>query len=455
MGIIVNTRELVLDMLLEMEQQNTFSHMMLKQTLDKYDYLEVRDKRFIKRLFEGIIERTIELDYWIGQFAKIKGKMKPTIRWILRLSIYQILYMDSVPDSAACNEAVKLTKKKKYHQLNGFVNGVLRNFSRQKETLQYPDQKKTPKLWMSVFYSMPEWIVEKWIGDFGIEETEKILADLMKEHAVTIRMSELLTEDEKQKVIKEWEEKEIAWEMHPYLSYAYRLQNVDGMHNLTCFQKGYYTVQDVSSMLVAEVANIRKDMSIIDVCAAPGGKSLHMATKLAGTGHVEARDVTDYKVSLIEENIARLQLKNIDAKVMDATVLDESCIGAADLVLADVPCSGLGVMGKKRDIKYRVTMEEVKEIVALQKQIISTVKQYVKEGGTLLYSTCTITKEENKEMVDWILQQGDFALESIDSYLPKCLQGNTTKQGYLQLIPGVHDCDGFFIARFVRVKKDA
>ncbi len=473
----VNARELVLDMLLEVTNEKVFSHIMIKNVLDKYDYLEAQEKKFIKRLFEGTIERMIELDYIISQYAKVKGnKMKPVIRNILRMSIYQILYMDAVPDSAVCNEAVKLTKRKKYHQLNGFVNGVLRTIAREQDVLVYPDSKKEPTLALSVLYSMPEWLVKKWINVYGEKITKVILKDLLEEHLITVRLDERLLPKEVEQVMAEWKTNKIQVIENVYLKYAYHLKNVEGLQKLTYFQKGFYTVQDVSSMFVAEVANVAAGDRILDLCAAPGGKALHLATKLKilekqdlkeenqedvtkdsmgnfCEGVVEARDVTVEKVAIIQENQERLKIDNIITKVADARVLEEALVETMDVVIADVPCSGLGIIGKKRDIKYHVSEERISSLVTLQKEIMTTAMNYVKVGGTLLYSTCTINEEENEKMVQWMLSCGKYELESLDSYLPKSLHSDSTKKGYLQLLPGVHKCDGFFLARLKRVEE--
>jgi 16S rRNA (cytosine967-C5)-methyltransferase len=219
------------------------------------------------------------------------------------------------------------------------------------------------------------------------------------------------------------------------------------------FKKGWFTVQDVSSMLVAEIAAPKWGDNCIDVCAAPGGKSLHLADKLAGSGHVEARDVTDYKVQLMKENIERIGTINMDARLMDATVFDPDSVEKADILIADVPCSGLGVIGKKSDIKYKMTPAKQAEIVKLQRKILDTVQSYVKKGGVLIYSTCTIAPPENQYNLKWFLENYPFRLESIDPYLCDDLKGKTTQAGYLQLLPGVNESDGFFIARLKRIEE--
>jgi 16S rRNA (cytosine967-C5)-methyltransferase len=203
-------------------------------------------------------------------------------------------------------------------------------------------------------------------------------------------------------------------------------------------------------MLVAECADVKEAMTIFDLCAAPGGKSMHCAEKLNGTGRVYSFDVSENKTDYIQENIDRLGYTNIETKVKDATVFDASMIEGADIVLADVPCSGIGVIGKKCDIKYRINEDEIKNITELQKKIIDNAWQYVKKGGTLIYSTCTISREENEEMVKYLTANAPLKLESLNAYLPKELWSETTEKGYLQLLPGVHKCDGFFIARLKR-----
>ena len=216
------------------------------------------------------------------------------------------------------------------------------------------------------------------------------------------------------------------------------------------FANGRLIAQDVSSMLVGEIAGFAGNEKVLDICAAPGGKSMH-AADLVKDGCVEARDVSDYKTSLICENAKRLDQRNIVTKTWDATILDPDAIGKFDVVLADVPCSGLGVMGRKRDIKYRVTPQSLQELTMLQRCIMDTVWQYVKPGGTMIYSTCTIHRAENEEMVEYLTSEYPFVTESLDDYLPVCLRSDTTGKGYLQLLPGIHECDGFFIARLKRV----
>lgn len=446
----INGREVVLDILLELSGENEYSNILITAVLEKYDYLDGREKAFIKRVSEGTIERRIQIDYVLGQFSKVPvGKMKPLIRELLRMSVYQILFMEHIPDAAVCNEAVKLAKKRRFQSLQGYVNGVLRNIARSKEQINYPDKQTAFREYLSVCYSMPPWLVEHFCNSYGEEKCERILESYLQRGAVSLRLQETLDEKEREKLIGIWQQAGIQVRRHPYLVYAVEVQKTDGLRGLAGYSEGAFAVQDVSSMLVVEAAGIRKGDTVIDVCAAPGGKALHAAAKLAGTGQVIACDVTEHKVGKIEENRERLGMMNVSVRVRDARVTDETMIGQADVLLVDVPCSGLGVIGKKQDIKYRVTRESMEEIVGLQKEIVGNVVQYLKPEGIMMYSTCTMNPAENEEMVEWICREYGMKTESMAQMMPEELR-EAAEQGYMQLLPGIHDADGFFMARLRR-----
>lgn len=462
----VNLRAVVLEMLLMMEQETQYANRLLKATLDKYDYLDAQDKAFMKRLFEGCTERRLQLDYVINCYSKTKtDKMKPVILEVLRMGTYQILYMDAVPDSAACDESVKLVVKRGFSGLRGFVNGVLRTIAREKDGIKWPDEEAAPVHAMSVRYSMPEWIVSMFIKEHGEDSTKQMLAAFLQELPVTVRMDENLPKEQEKQILQKISEAGIRIEQHPYLPYAYRIKNVSGLHRLPGFYEGVFQVQDVSSMLVSEIAGIRPGMTVIDVCAAPGGKSLHAACKLNGTGLVSARDLTPEKTELIRQNAARSGYHNIEILEQDARQLRTEDVERADIVYVDAPCSGLGIMGKKCDIRYHMSASQMQEIVLLQREILKTAVRYVRPGGTLIYSTCTIHRAENEEQVHFIESLG-FEQEDLWKYLPektaelirkasemtgKQDPGNEKAEkdncGCLQLLPGMHETDGFFMAR--------
>ena len=429
----VNTRELVLGIMMEVTKDQEYSHIAIRNVLDKYQYLPKQDRKFITRIAEGTIENMIQLDYIINQFSKVKvNKMKPVIRNILRMSVYQLKYMDSIPSSAACNEAVKLAQKKGFVNLKGFVNGVLRNISRNLEQIQYPDPVKEEIAYLSVTYSMPQWMIQQWRHVYDKDTVEQMLQSFLKESPTTVRTN--LAKITPEELMEELKKQEITVVQDEELPYCLYLSNYDSIARIEAFQKGLFYIQDKSSMKVAEAADPKEGDYCIDVCAAPGGKSMHLAEKLMGSGHVEARDLTEYKVSLIQENKERCQMENVSTKMWDATIYDESCKEKADVLICDLPCSGLGVLSRKSDIKYKVTEKAQEELAKLQQQILSTVWSYVKPGGRLIYSTCTIDKQENEDNVEWFLREHkEFELEKME-----------------QILPGTDGNDGFFIARIKR-----
>lgn len=445
-----NTREIVLDMLLAVDREEAYSHQIIRDVLLKYDYLSGQEKAFMKRLFEGTIERRMELDYVLNAISSVPvKKMKPLIRNLLRMSAYQILYMDSVPNAAAVSEAVKLAAKRKFINLKGFVNGILRRLAAG-TAIPMPSEEKEPINFLSVTYSMPEWIVEHFLESYSYEDTKKLLGKMLAVRPVTIRFT-AVSDVEKEALIKEMEATDVEVVAHPYIPQAYYLHNCENIADLPGFLQGKFTVQDASSMLAVAAAGIKQGDKVLDMCAAPGGKTMLAAEYAGAGGFVEARDVSDYKVELIEENLQRMGLTNINVRVQDATLADKTMTEWADVVLADVPCSGLGVMGKKRDIKYRQKEEALTEIVTLQKEILKNAVSYIKPGGVLLYSTCTINSAENEEMVAFAKKELGLTCESVEEYV-KGLPGiETASEGYIQLLPHVHDTDGFFFARFRKV----
>lgn len=452
----VNTRELIVQILLEISQKKEYSSLVLNRFFQKYDYLESSEKAFIKRTVEGSLERRITLDYQIDSISRIPvRKMRPFIRELLRMSAYQMIYMSGVPVSAVINEAVKLAKKKGFRELSGFVNGVLRNLAREGSNLKFPDRKENETAYLSVCYSMPVWIIEKFQRDYGKKITEKILEDCLQIKPVTIRFIKNVTKEKRDKIISAMKERGVKVEQHPYVEEAYFLYNVSGVSSLPGFEEGIFTVQDASSMLAVEAAGIKPGDTVVDVCAAPGGKAMYASMLAGAEGTVYAFDVSDCKIERIKENCERLKLSRIKAEVRDSRNFpskDEAL--KADVVIADVPCLGLGVMGHKRDIKYRVQKEDLKSLNVLQKEIVTASVQWLKPGGIFLYSTCSMTKEENQDMVRYMQSELNLIPENMERFLPgnflKSLDSRETemvRKGYFQLIPGKHKTDGFFFAR--------
>lgn len=416
----INIRELALDILMEVSKNGEKSHVILKAVLDKYDYLPIQDKGFLRRLVSGTIEYRLRLDYVIDRFSKVKvNKLKPLIRELLRLSIYQLLYMDRVPDSAVCNEAVKLASKRGFKSLSGYVNGVLRAIARGRNDIKWPDENAgDDKIYaLSIKYSCPEPIIKSLIDDYGYDTCVSCLeASLSDNRGVYVRIDESLSEDKiseiKSKILSEPETVE-------ELPYAVRTLHPDKVTSSGEFADGLITIQDISSMSVCEMAELEdykgKKINILDMCAAPGGKTLHAVSKMKRygiDGEIKSLDVSELKVDLIKENIRRMHCEEyVKCGVWDATVYDETCKEKYDIVLADIPCSGLGVIARKPDIKYNITDEGLESLEALQRQIIDNAAKYVKPGGRLILSTCTMRKKENDDNVARLVDTGGFKLQ--------------------------------------------
>ena len=466
---MANIRELVLNILMEYERDGVRKPSLLKDSLNKYDYLETRDKAFMKRVVDGCIERQIQIDYILDSFSKTPtAKMQPFIRNLLRMSVYQIMFMDSVPDSAACNEAVKLAQKHKFAPLKGFVNGVLRNVARNRDGIKYPDKSGDGGIkYLSTLYSMPEWICNLWIDSYGFDEAERMLSFFLEPRPTTIRLNAAALrrvcgkeEGSQEQLMEDYIDrlKSTGAVVHKnsILPYALDLEKTDNIRFLPGNEDGVFFVQDVSSMLVTEIADPQETQVVLDVCAAPGGKSIHAAERAKA---VLSRDVSDRKCELIRENATRMGLTNLKVELHDAKIHDRNMENKSDIIYLDLPCSGLGIIGRKNDIKYNASRKGLAELSALQWEIIKTVWDYVRPGGTLMYSTCTVNSAENEEMVKRICAELPFEPTDFSDRLPGPLtQGQegekllkTARNGYIQLLPGAFGTDGFFIARLKRV----
>ncbi len=425
----VNPRSLVVDVLYAVEREGKFLNQALAEAFGRAGSLSRRDRAFIQRVSVGTIERRIELDYILDQFSDTKvKKMKPVIRAILESGLYQLIYMDSVPDSAVCDEAVELARQRGFSGLSGFVNGVLRNIARHRDQITFPSGQEDPVRALSVRYSMPEWIVARLLHAYGSERCGQILAACLARRPLCVRVDTRRRSPEE--VAVSLKAQGIRVSVDPRLSYAFYLEGIDALEEIPEFADGTLYPQDVASMMAVELADPAPGERVLDLCAAPGGKSIQAAQRMDDTGMVCARDRSEAKVEQIRENIRRCRVTNLYAEVWDALIFDPDWEGRADLVLADLPCSGLGVIGHKPDIKYRVTKEDIRTLAAQQRQMLAVAARYVRPGGRLLYSTCTWTNEENRDNTRWFLTQYPaFSLEAERQLMPD------------------EGCDGFYLAK--------
>ena len=441
-----NDREIVLAILLEVLEKDQFSHIVIRSALDKYSYLPEKDRSFIARLSRGCVERKLELDAIIDMTASVKAsKQKPVIRNILRMAAYQLKYM-KVPSHAVCSEAVNLAVRKGFRALKGFVNAVVRRMA---SIIPDIDWKDNP----SIYYSVPEWLYEKlneWYSEDVVNKyLETVLADKGHPMYVHCHTSEHSVEEIEESLKNDG----IYAKKAPYAKDCLELSQSGDIRRTRAFADGWIQIQDISSALASQCIAPSKDSLCIDVCAAPGGKSIHMAK--AAACHVISRDISYEKLELIEENKIRCHADNMEIEQWDATVTDDKLKEKADYVLADVPCSGLGILSRKPDIKYQLTQEKLCQLYTLQRQIMLSAAKLVKPGGVLVYSTCTINPEENEENIKWFLEQMPFEMESVSPFIDEEIENNNLESGMIQLIPGQNRCDGFFVARLRRKKNNA
>jgi ribosomal RNA small subunit methyltransferase B len=448
----VNEREVVLDMLLSL-REGKLSHTILKDTLDSYLYLDKSSRGFITRLYEGTIEKRLYLDFIIDGYSKTPvKKMKPIIMLLLEMAVYQLFFMDRVPDSAAINEAVKLAKKRGFTGLSGFVNGVLRNIARNKENIALPDKNKDLIKYLEIKYSTPRTVVEYLIKDYGNEEAEAILEAFEEKRPLVARATK-----NREELIKKLDAEGVRVSTDTIFPESLKILELDSLSYLESFEEGDFVLQDESSQFIGKIVSLPKGARVLDLCAAPGGKSLLFAG-MEEVDEIISCDITENKTELIEENVRRIGASKIKTKMNDASLCNPDFVDGFDLVICDLPCSGLGVMGRKRDIKYNVTEDKIRELAKIQRTILENAVRYVKKGGRLIYSTCTMTKAENEENFTFISEFKGFSAvdfsDKIRGYVDRYKDGerlvNEAKKGFIRLIPGELGTDGFFVSEYMR-----
>jgi 16S rRNA (cytosine967-C5)-methyltransferase len=445
----LNPREIAVKIISEINEEDAYSNISLQDHFTLYSHLSSLDKAFITEIVNGTIRHMNTIDYVINHFSKIKtNKMKALILSILRSGVYQILFMSKVPFSAACNEAVKIAKNRGLGGLSGFVNGVLRNIARNTENISYPDSKDNLLEYISIKYSFPQWIIKYWLKSYPQQFVEELCNASNNNPQITIRCNTLKTNKESLTNTLLKEKLEVSNGI--YLEEALHISKTSAINELSSFKKGLFQVQDESSMLVSRILSPKLGEKILDVCSAPGGKATHCGELMNNQGKIFARDIHEHKLNLIKASAERLGISIIETEAYDATILDNEKISQMDRVMIDAPCSGLGIIRKKPDIKWKKSSSNLDDLVEVQRKILTVCSQYVKPDGILVYSTCTISDQENIENIKWFVENSDFVLENISPYIPKSLQCDSSKGGYIQLYPNTHNCDGFFIARLRR-----
>lgn len=443
-----NTRKIAVEILVSVDEFKAFSNIELNKRLKVVK--DIRDENFIRELVYGVLENKLYIDNIIKKFSKTKiHKIDITILQILRIGIYQILFMNNVPDRAACNESVNVSKSFKMKRLSGYVNGILRNVARNKDKDFLPEKDKNSVDYLSIKYSHPKWIVRNFIDDFGEKFTEDLLRANNEKPPLTIRVNRIkITREELMELLKGYD---IETNKTKYSEVGLEVINPRNITELKEYKKGYFTIQDESSMLVAKVMEPTEGSTVLDICSGPGGKATHIGERMSNKGKIISRDIFDHKLKLIENNASRLGIDIINTENFDALKFDEDLVDSVDYCLVDAPCSGLGLLRRKPDIRWNKELKDIDTLSEMQMEILKNAAEYVKIGGTLIYSTCTLSKKENLRVINKFLSANDkYSLEVI-SNIPN-IESDTFKKGYIELYPNIHGTDGFFIAKLKRNK---
>ncbi len=441
-----NPRKVAIDTIIQVVENKAYSNIILGKNLNNSD-LNEKDKALTTEIVYGTIKYKYTIDKILKTFLNKKfDTIDKFILNLLRVSIYQLKYLDKVPEFAAVNEGVELSKKYVSLGASKLVNGVLRNYLRTKEENYYSEDNIFEKL--AFQYSYPQWIVKLFINQYGSEVGEQILKGLNERPGMTVRVNTLKGEYEQ--VFNNLCNNNYCVEEGCVCPEAIRIIKGHSIEKNPLFQEGFITVQDESAMLVAPSMGLEDGMIVLDLCSAPGGKTTHISEIMNNTGRVLAFDIYEHKLELIKENFERLGIKNIELNILDGTVKQDEYLNFAERVLIDVPCSGLGIIRKKPEIKYNKREKELKEIVNIQRKIMSNAASYVKDDGVLVYSTCTLNKEENEKNISWFLKNNpQFNIEPLN--FGKLDNMIYHEDGCVTILPNEY-MDGFFIAKIRRHK---
>ncbi|WP_102692709.1 16S rRNA (cytosine(967)-C(5))-methyltransferase RsmB [Rummeliibacillus pycnus] len=436
-----NVRDAALTILLAVDKQQAYSNLLLNQTIEKYK-IDAKDRGLLTEITYGTLQYKMTLDYYLEPY--VRGKLEDWVRWLLRLSLYQIVFLTKIPDHAAVNEAVEIAKHRARHRgISATVNGILRSILRDgiRETTDIENDATR----LAIETSHPEWLVRRYIDNFGIEKTADMLYENNLPPMQTVRVNTTkVTVEEALRSL--WDDK-FSVKRSTVIPECLHILEGQAARS-TAFKEGLITIQDESSMLPAYALDVKSGMRVLDMCAAPGGKTTHIAEKMDNKGELIATDLHPHKINLIQQNADRLDLSIIHPQVLDGrkanSIFD---VESFDRILVDAPCSGLGVIRRKPDIKYTKKEEDFESLQKIQLQLLNTAYTLLKNEGKMVYSTCTIDKMENNGTVEAFLQaHPDMELSKVEG-IPEPLQALKT-EGMIQVFPQDFGSDGFFVATF-------
>lgn len=440
-------RIVTIDSLKKIHQNNSYSNIVINNDIKQ---LDENFHNMYRKSVLGVIENIYFLDYVINKFSSTKTKKLQTeILITLRLAIYQIFFLENSKEFVIVNESVEYIKKKLNIKASKFVNAILRNILRNKEQILIDidklDSVNTRIEYLSIKYSYPNWLIKNFINQFGEDKIEEVLIKNNEEAKLNIRVN--TTKISRDELKNRLEKKGIKCIDCNISQKGMALENIINLEKLDEYKDGLFSIQSESSMLVGQILNPKENSLIIDVCAAPGGKTMDVAERLNKTGKVISRDLYEHKVKLIKNDIKRLELKNVSAEVFDASSFDSNLENKADYCIVDVPCSGLGIIRRKPEIKYNRQEIDSSNLFDIQYKILVNASKYLKVNGELVYSTCTTDKKENIDVINYFVKHNqNFILVDITDETNNIF--NTSKDGYIEIFPHLHNMDGFFVAKF-------
>lgn len=404
------------------------------------------DKGLLTEIVHGVQRWQNKLDWVLngfshGNFAKSEINLKNA----LRVALYQIMFLERIPHAAAVNEAVEFVKRIRGEKPSGLANAVLRNVIRNLEGIRYPDPAEDQVQYLAVVYSHPQWMVRRWLRRFGFAEVQELLVANNERPGLSLRVNKLKVDPAS--FLNLLDEQHISYTRSNYIDYVVKAKGLSGIGQMELFRNGFFTIQDESAALPSLLLAPTPGQRVVDLCAAPGGKTTHIAEIMKNEGQVIAVDKYESKLGLIKAACDRLGLHNVTVRAADATTIEDV---QADGVLLDAPCSGLGVLAKKPDIRWKRDSSDLQKLVGLQRDLLDRAGMLVKPGGVMVYSTCTMEPEENQEMIRWFLEQHrEFTLEHAKAYVSHAL---TTADGFVETLPHRHGMDGSFAARLVKAR---
>lgn len=439
-------RATVIESLKRIFKDKSYSNLVINNDIRNINY---RYNALYRKSVLGVIENLIFIDWIINRISSVKTKKLETeILVTLRLAVYQLFFLQNSYENIVVSESVQHIKDTGNIKASKFVNAVLRNIIRSKDRL-LEDMNNLPyEEYLCTKYSYPGWLVAKWIKKFGRDTIEEVLIKNNSEAPLEIRVNTLkISGDELMSIL---EAKGINTQRCKIAERGLIIENPSELDKLEEYKNGLFSIQGESSMLVGQILNPKEGSLIVDLCAAPGGKSLNVAESINNTGKIISRDIYNHKLSLINKEIKRLGITNIKTEEYDATETDASLLGRADYCIVDVPCSGLGIIRRKPEIKYKEKDNKCENINEIQYKILQNASSYLKVGATLVYSTCTTNKEENIDIVNRFLKENkDFVPVNITEETKNCF--STASQGYIEIYPHIHNMDGFFIAKLKKI----